>query len=140
MTRPAPSVWSSPRTLGRICVAFAGVGLFLVAARTIDPGASVAAPALPTGPAPATATTPESEPASLGRFEAVDHALHVVATPEGPRYTITDAAGNILESMLHDEEVNSALESHGLEPGQPTDNADGALMLAGDSDFATVLD
>lgn len=139
MTRTEPSVWSSPRTLGRVCIAVAGVGVFLFAARSIDPGASVAAPALPMNPAPTTEAAAPSDD-SLGSFRAVDYTLHAVATPEGPRYTITDAAGNILESMLADEEVASALESHGIEPGRTTDNAAGAVMLAEDSAFDGILD
>ena len=138
MSTPTTSTWLSTRTLGRVCIAVGGVGVFLFAARSIDPGSSVAAPPLPSAPTLQESIAPESD--SLGRFEAVDHTIHVVATPEGPRYTVTDEAGNILESLLEDEELNSALESHGLEPGMPTDNAAGALMLVGDDELSSFLD
>lgn len=138
MSTPTTSTWLSTRTLGRVCIAVGGVGVFLFAARTIDPGSSIAAPTLPSAPTLEESVAPTTS--SLGRFEAVDHSIHVVATPEGPRYTITDDAGNILETQLEDAELNSALESHGFEPGMPTDNAAGALMLAGEDELSTLFD
>ena len=138
MSTPSTSTWLSTRTLGRVCVALGGVGVFLFAARSIDPGASVAAPTLPSAPTLQDAVAPAND--SLGRFEAVDHTIHVVATTEGPRFTLTDEAGNILETLLEDEELNSALESHGFEPGMPTDNAAGALMLVGEDELSSFLD
>jgi len=138
MSTPPTSNWLSTRTLGRVCIAVGGVGVFLFAARSIDPGSSMAAPTLPSAPTLQESVEPANE--SLGRFQAVDHTIHVVATPEGPRYTVTDEAGNILETQLEDDELYSALESHGLEPGMPTDNAAGALMLADEDEFSSLLD
>ena len=133
MTRAEPTIWTTPKTLGRVLVASAGVGVFFVAARTMDPGTSSASTALPLSPAQSHETTPQApEFTSLGRYQGVDHAVHIVATPEGPRYTITDASGNILESLLEEFEVYSALESHGIEIGQPAEDST-LLMLADDS-------
>lgn len=131
MTRATPTVWTTPRTIGRVLAAAAGVGIFFIAARTMDPGTSAASPALPLS----SAVNPEAqvaEPISLGRFQGSDHAVHIIATPEGPRYTITDASGNILESLLEEFEVYSALEAHGIEIGQPAEDST-LLMLADDS-------
>ncbi len=132
-------IWSSPRTLGRVVVAAAGVGVFFVAARTIDPTPSAAAPALPERPAEQ-ASAPADELTSLGRFQGVEYTLHAVATPEGPRYTITDAAGGVLESLIEEGEVSGVLEAHGIDPGRPVDNAAGTLMLADDRRFDGILD
>ncbi len=132
MTRAEPTVWTTPKTLGRVLVAAAGVSIFFIAAKTMDPGNSSASTALPLGPAhTAEITTETPEFTSLGRYQGVDHAVYIVATPEGPRYTITDASGNILESLLEEFEVYSALESHGIEIGQPADDST-LLMLADD--------
>jgi hypothetical protein len=128
----------APRTLGRVFIAVLGVGIFFVAARSIDPGQSEALPSIAPSQTAAGLTASGSSEKSLGRYQGADHAVHIVATPEGPRYTITDAAGNILEARLHDHEVYSALEAHGIEIGRPVDNSP-MLMIAEDR-FEGVLD
>jgi hypothetical protein len=137
-THETPGALYTPRTLGRVFVAILGVGALLVAASSFEPGESEALPAIAPSSTAAPQATPDPTEKSLGRYQGVDHAVHIVATPEGPRYTITDAAGNILETRLHDHEVYSALEAHGIEVGQPVDNSP-ALMIAEDR-FEGVLD
>lgn len=137
MTTPATRVWSTPRTLTRVLVAVAGVGLFFVAASSFDPGDSSAAVVLEDrGTA---APREDAGYTSLGRYQAADHAVHIIATPEGPRYTITDATGAILESLLEEAEVNSALEAHGIETGAPVDNSP-LLMMATDRTLDGLFD
>jgi len=129
MTPDAPATWTAPRTLVRVLVAAGAVGLFFAAASVVDPGASSALPSL-TERASRPTQAPLAEK-SLGRYQGVDHAVLITATPEGPRYTVTDAAGNVLEADLLDHEVYAALEAHGIEVGRPVDNSP-ALMIAGD--------
>ena len=125
--------WTAPRTLARVAVAAAGVGAFFLAAESINPHRSSAAPTLPSAPSADTddaagAVPKHVQSRSLGRYQGKDHAVHIIATPEGPRYTITDALGNILEIKLHEDELRSALEAHGIEIGAPADNAPSIMM------------
>jgi hypothetical protein len=137
MTRDAASTLTSSKTLARVLIAAGAVGLFFTAASVVDPGASSALPSIG-GEPPPTAEVSRPLDKSLGRYQGVDHAVLITATPEGPRYTITDAAGNVLETDLLEYEVYSALEAHGIEIGSPVDNSP-ALMIAEDR-FEGVLD
>jgi len=140
--RAGRSAWTAPRTLTRVAVAAVAVAVFFVAADSIDPHQSTAAPSLPTRPDAATENqdAPDYVKArSLGRYQARDHAIHIVATPEGPRYTITDPLGNILEAKLHEDELRSALEAHGIESGAPADNA-ATIMMADQPALGDLLD
>jgi len=136
--------WTAPRTLARVAIAAAGVGAFFLAAESINPHHSTAAPSLPSAPSAGEDAAPGALPEhvearSLGRYQGKDHAVHIIATPEGPRYTITDAVGNILEAKLHEDEVRSALEAHGIEIGAPADNAP-TLMMADQPSLDGLLD
>lgn len=139
MSPSSTNGWSAPRTFTRVGIALAGVTLFFVAANSMDPAPSAALSPAPPSDQPQTGAAPSAVHAgSLGRYEGVDHTIYIIATPEGPRYTITDPAGNILESLIEESELSSALEQHGIELGAPVDNA--PLMLADEPDFAGVLD
>lgn len=60
---------------------------------------------------PSPAVLDEVDPAvtasTLGTLVSPDHRLWIVATPAGPRFTVTDAHGRVLASHLTDSELRS---------------------------------
>jgi len=118
--------------ISRIAIALAVAGGFLWAASQIDPGASRAVDQtrpesrLPHEIDPFGDERPVDDPGDLeeladqlalsasadamatgviGSLEGRDHTIHIHATPDGPRFTITDQAGGVLASRLTAEQV-----------------------------------
>jgi len=120
---PRPSWRHARPALARASLALALAVGFLWAASRIDPGQSSAVTTL----APTDGVHPEPARRSIGALEGFDHTLVVVATPEGPRYTIYDAAGAVIAQRVTREELSS------LRPDLNLDSLiAGPLMLAPD--------
>ncbi len=97
---PRPSLRDARPVLLRVGTALGiAIGFLWVTSR-IDPE-----------PSSAQFVAPQSESAqiskskSLGSFEGRDHTIRIVATPDGPRYTITDPHGVIIADKLTKDEV-----------------------------------
>ncbi len=116
---------SPSRILVRVGIAVVVVAAFLTTASVITPSASRAsdeegalteeqieqmlAEADPVG-----TEAPDDLP-SLGMMEGRERNIYISASPEGPRYTITDSLGNILGENLTASEVEEQFPDLGLE-------------------------
>jgi len=107
--------------MARISVALALSLGFLWAASRIDPGQSSAVTIV----APRPVMTDEAGRVSMGVLQGRDITLHLIATPDGPRYTVLDATGAVIAERVTREELSS------LRPDLNLDNLiAGPLMLA----------
>jgi len=91
-----------PATLTRAAVAVAIALGFVLASTAIEPedsrAAGDAAPGF-AGPAPA------ADRVSLGALVGNGHCVHIHATPDGPRFSVTDARGVLMGEGLTAEEM-----------------------------------
>lgn len=114
--RPLPDITLSvPRPVIRGLAVFVFLGVFLAAARMIDPFSSGATTVNLSGQRlgaePAPNTRVQTVPALIGTLIGAEHTLEIFVTPEGMRYTVRDRAGNVLAEQIGDDEVYEAFPS-----------------------------
>lgn len=100
---PRPSLRDARPILVRVGSALAVALGFLWITSRVDPGQSRAsAPDTP----PALDSAPAATPAaSMGVLEGRQLLVNLVATPQGPRYTVLDRTGAVLAERLTREEL-----------------------------------
>lgn len=87
----------------RAALALLGIGVFVLATRSLGPSSSVAAPGTPG--AGAVLTPPGVLGRKLGELHGQDYRLEVHAGPNGPLYTIISPDGVTLAKGLTEAEV-----------------------------------
>ncbi len=93
-----------PATLTRAGVAVAVAVGFVLASTAIEPDDTRAAGSR----VPAFAeTAPSARAVPLGTLVGKGHCVHIHATPEGPRFSVTDARGVLMGEGLTAEEMAS---------------------------------
>lgn len=118
---PRPSLRDAKPVLLRVGTALAVAVGFLWVTSQVDPEPTTAGYER----SPRTELSKSEIPASLGTFEGREHTLRAIATPDGPRYTVTDAGGVVLADGLTEQQVYERFPELKLE----TMTA-GPLMLA----------
>ena len=98
MRRSVFEVVQLPTPLFRSLAALGFVIMFFLVASLIEPGPGVAATG---GGSPLEA----AQPVSLGSMIGPQYSAYILDTPDGPRYTVYDAEGNVLVHRAAADEV-----------------------------------
>jgi hypothetical protein len=110
------------RAAMRVLVGAGAAAVFVIAAVIVEPDDSraVSLPREPVPSQPSHTEVTDPDRVSLGELIGFDHRVHIVATPEGPRYTALDNLGNVIAAELYADELYHVLP-----------NADVKSMIAG---------
>jgi|GEM_PF-1719440 len=102
---------------------------FLVVTSQIDPADSNADLGAISAPGSVGAVGANSEGLSLGSLQGREYSVHMVATPDGPRYSVTNRAGVMVGQNLTKSEV------YDLVPGLDLETLSaGPVMMLFDND------
>jgi len=102
---PRPSLRDVRPTLTRVGAGLAIALGFLWMTSRIDPGQTRASEAGAPVPAVTGARTTSAPGASMGTLVGRNVTINIIATPDGPRYTVLDPTGGVLAERLTEEEL-----------------------------------